>query len=126
MLTASADRTVGQWDVASGEEPLALILKHPGRWPPWPSFRIVRKRLRSATTALVRLWDIDKATMLGTLGGDEGTSQIGVSADGRLALWVNYKQRTVRVWNFHDKREVASPRARGRPEGRIPHACQTA
>ena len=92
MLTASADRTVGQWDVASGEEPLALILKHPG---PVEAVAVVPHSSQAITLGddgLVRLWDIDKATMLGTLGGGEGTSQIAVSADGRFALWVNYKQ----------------------------------
>jgi len=111
VLTASADRTVGQWDVASGGEPLALILKHPG---PVEAVAVVPHGSQAITLGddgMVRLWEVDKATMLGTIGGEEGTSQVGVSSDGRFALWVNYKQRTVRVWNFHDKHEVAPPGA---------------
>jgi WD40 repeat protein/serine/threonine protein kinase len=116
VLTASADRTVGQWDVSSGDEPLALILKHPG---PVATVAVVPRGSQAITLSddgAVRLWDVDRAEMLGILGGDEGTSQIGVSADGRLALWVNSKQRTVHIWNLHDQHEVAPPGAKNSKE----------
>ncbi|HEX3998170.1 MAG TPA: protein kinase [Pirellulales bacterium] len=116
ILTASADRTVGQWNLATGEEPLPLILRHPG---PVAAVAIVphsSQALSLGDDGLVRLWDVDRAKMLGVIGGGEGTSQIGVSADGRLALWVDYKERTLHLWSFADHRELGPPGAKDSKE----------
>ncbi len=101
MLTASNDNTVGQWDLATGKEPLGLILKHTSGVAAVAIIPHTSQALTLDEDGIVRLWDIDRAQMLGVIGGDDGTTQIGVSTDGRYALWVNYKtdKRTVRVWS---------------------------
>ena len=115
VLTASADRTVGQWDLQTGEESLPLILRHPVGVAAVAIVPHGPQAISLGEDGLVRLWDVDRGELLGVLGGEEGTSQIAVSADGRLALWVNYKQRTVRLWDFAAKREVAAPKHPGEP-----------
>jgi WD40 repeat protein/serine/threonine protein kinase len=106
ILTASADRTVGQWVVATNEEPLQLILKHPGGVAAVAAVPHTSQAITLGDDGLVRLWDTDHGQLIRVLGGDNHTDQIGVSPDGRFALWVSDQQRTVRVWSFADGREL--------------------
>jgi hypothetical protein len=111
VLTASADRTVGQWDVTTGQEPLALILKHPGSVMSLAVVPGVPQALTLSDDGTVRLWNTDRAEVLATLGTDEGNSRVAASPDGRFALWVNYNRRTVRIWDLKQNRELPAPGA---------------
>lgn len=113
VLTASNDNSVGQWDLATGKEPLRLILKHSTGVAAVAIIPHTTQALTLDDDGIVRLWDIDRAQMLGVIGGEDGTTQLGVSADGRYALWVNYKNdyRTVRIWSVKDHRQIGPPGA---------------
>jgi hypothetical protein len=109
VLTASADWTVGQWDVATGQEPLALIIKHPGSVLSMAVVPGTAEALTLGDDGTVRLWNIDRAEVVAMLGTDEGNSRVAASADGRLALCVNYNSRTVRVWDLKERRQIPAP-----------------
>src|SRR5262249_20125669 len=106
LLTASNDKTVAQWDVASGKELQPLILKHPEGVSSLALVPETRQVLTSCGDRSVRLWDLDKAQMIGTLPVDEETNAVAVSADGRNALTVNSEERTVRLWDLEGRREI--------------------
>jgi len=64
VLTASADRTVAQWSLDSGEELPSLLLKHPDRVT---SLRISadgRLAVTGCADGIVRTWDVESAEVL--------------------------------------------------------------
>src|SRR5262249_8167908 len=114
LLTASNDKTVAQWDLATGKELVPLILKHPEGVSSLALLPGTRQALTSCGDKSVRLWDIDKAQVIGTLPVDEATNAVAVSADGRNALTVNSEERTVRLWDLEARREILAPQERGK------------
>ncbi len=109
VLSASTDDTVGQWNLATGAEPLEQILK-PG--VAIVSMAVVPQRrqvLLLGDDHTITLWDIDSAKLLKKFDSRGAPSQIDVSADGRLALWADYENRTVRVWDLTADRELLMP-----------------
>ncbi len=113
LLTASNDKTVAQWDLASGKELQPLILKHPEGVLSLAVVPRTRQALTSCGDRSVRLWDLDKAQVIGTLPVDDDTNAVAVSADGRNALTVNSEERTVRLWDLEARREILAPQANG-------------
>jgi WD40 repeat protein/serine/threonine protein kinase len=121
LLSASTDNTVGQWDLATGAEPLDWNIK---LGVPVVSMALVSQRRQVILLGddhIVTLWDIDRAQLVKTLdarGGDPKSqstpSQIAISADGRRALWADYEHRLVRLWDLRADREIPAPGAKDR------------
>ena len=128
LLTASSDKTVAQWDVATGKEVLPLVLKHPDAVV---SLTLVpdrengrengrqnnsRRALTSCADGVVRLWDLDKALVVGTLPMPSKITinAVAVSFDGRLALTVqsDEKVKVVRLWDLEALREIKAPQGK--------------
>ncbi|MFN0054363.1 MAG: protein kinase domain-containing protein [Planctomycetales bacterium] len=114
LLTASQDKTVSQWDTASGQEDSARLLKHP---EPVLSLAVVpgaRRALTTAADGLVRLWDLDQPRMIDTLPVQGEVNSVAVTGDGRQALTVHADDRTVRLWDLQTLREIVVPGRSGR------------
>lgn len=120
LLTASSDKTVAQWDVASGKEILPKVLTHPDAVVALalvPSRHSgARQALTSCTDGKVRLWDLEKAQVVGTLSmpSDEMVNAVAASSDGRLALTVqsDEKVKVVRLWDLEALREIKVPQGK--------------
>ncbi|HEV2969931.1 MAG TPA: protein kinase [Pirellulales bacterium] len=116
VLTASTDNTVGQWDVATGAEPIELNLKPLTAVMSMAFIPQRRQALLLGDDHIISLWDVDKAQLIKTIGSS-GTakdsppapSQLAVSADGRRALWADYEHGTVRIWDLQADREILGP-----------------
>ncbi len=109
LVTASNDKTVAQWEVASGRELPALVLRHPGSVVSLALVPGARQALTSCSDETVRLWDLDKAQVVRTLPVAEETNSVAVSSDGTRALTVNSEARTVRLWELDSAREILAP-----------------
>ncbi len=112
LLTASSDKTVAQWDLATGNELQPLVLKHPEAVLSLALVPQTRQALTSCGDRSVRIWDLDKAQVIGTLPVDEETNSVAVSADRRNVLTVNSTERTVRLWDLESRREIRAPRGK--------------
>jgi WD40 repeat protein/serine/threonine protein kinase len=123
VLTASTDNSVDQWDVTTGDEPVALNLRLPAAVVSMALVPQTRQALVLGDDHLVTLWDIDRAQLVKTLdarGADpkqqSTPSQLAVSADGRMALWADYEHRVVRLWDLKADREIPAPGAKNPAE----------
>ncbi len=110
ILTASPDKSVGRFDVATGEEPRNLVIIHPREGV--SSMALSHDGTRLLTVSLdrtiwaqdvkqgekevnvsfatVRLWDVDTAKQIGELPiGDEVVNSVAFSPDGKLAVTTN-------------------------------------
>src|SRR5262249_16510047 len=106
LLTASTHKTVAQVDHAAGAELLRAVLKHRSAVRALALVPNARQALTLCGDDSVRLWDIDKAQMIGTLPVEEETKAIAVSADGSRALTVHSEGRRVRLWEIEGRREI--------------------
>ena len=124
LLTASSDKTVAQWDVATGKEILPLVLKHPEAVV---ALALVGHRdktghqvLTTCADGTVRLWDLAKAQVVGTLPLHSKVivNAVSVSLDGRLALTVQSEEqeklveKVVRLWDVDTLREIKVPQGK--------------
>jgi len=132
LLTASSDKSVGQWDVATGKEIPGLVLRHPDSVVALALVPVrangARQALTSCADGIVRLWDLDKAQLVGTLPVPSRNTvySIAVSADARLALTVQSEEilktekteevieKVVRLWDLEARREILSPKDKGK------------
>lgn len=114
LLTASNDRTVAQWDVATGRELVLLVLKHPDAVLSLAVVPKAQKALTSCADGIVRLWNLDRAETIGKLPPQGVVHTVDISQDGSQALTVNAEERTVRLWNLSNLREIEFARANGR------------
>jgi hypothetical protein len=107
VLTASSDNTVAQWDVATGKELPERSLKHPNSVTSLACSGDGRLALTSCEDGVARLWDLTTAKLLSTLtSGDNATSSVAISRDGRLGAAASIKERSVRVWDLTTGREL--------------------
>ncbi len=67
LLTASNDRVVAAWDVASGTEQTDLIMKHPDAVISMDLSPDGRQLLTSCEDRTIRLWDVQTAKLVGTI-----------------------------------------------------------
>ncbi|MHC4875469.1 MAG: protein kinase domain-containing protein [Planctomycetota bacterium] len=108
-LTACADRTIAQWNIRTGKEDTALILRH--------SDSVVSMSLRPGTNQLlsaaadgsVRLWDIDQAKVLGTLADAGEATFVATDESGEWGLAVDATGRKISVWPLNDNDEIMKP-----------------
>jgi WD40 repeat protein/serine/threonine protein kinase len=103
LVTASGDRTCGQWDVASGQEIRSLVLKHP-KWV--SSLDLSADGTMAATTCddgKARLWRLaDAKEILSVTSPDAPFNSVGLSPDSRRAVLVSSSDtiRKVRLWDM--------------------------
>jgi WD40 repeat protein len=112
LITASGDHTCGQWDVASGEELLPLVLKHPD----WiTSLDLSPDGARALTTCddgRVRLWQLENAAEIASVGLPEAKCNlVTFSPDGRRALLTSARSQASWLWNFALGGQEAGPEA---------------
>ena len=87
LLTASSDRTVAQWDTASGRELTALALGHSAAVTSLAVSPDGSHALTSSEDGRVRLWDVDAARLLGDFGvPGETITSVAFSPDGSAAV----------------------------------------
>ena len=109
VLTASTDNTVDQWELATGAEPLDKSLKLGAAVVSMALVPHRRQALLLGDDHSVSLWDLDTAKLIKTLDARGTPSQLAVSADGRFALWADYENRVVRLWDLRAEREILAP-----------------
>lgn len=125
LLTASDDKTVGQWNtaqMASNPDSIAVdtrwTLKHDESVL---SLDIVSSRklaITCTTSGKVTLWNIENGSAIRSLPvGKTNVNAVAISRDGRLALTVHpdANERLVRLWDVENGRELRVPTAEGRP-----------
>jgi WD40 repeat protein/serine/threonine protein kinase len=105
LVTASGDRTCGQWDVASGQELRQLVLRHPD----WVSSLDLSAdgtlALTTCDDGKVRLWRLADATPIDVLTSPGGAfNAVAFSPDNRRAVLASSIDRTVRIWNLGSSR----------------------
>jgi len=107
VLTASADRTVAQWNATSGEEISSLILSHPDS--------VVAMSLRPNTHQVltvcgdgsVRLWDADTAKVITALDcGDAKITDVAINDVGSKALAVDSNGRKTLIFSLENTAEA--------------------
>lgn len=112
VLTASSDKTVSQWDVASGREVRDEIIKHPDSVL---SIALSPDGTRVVTCCVdrnVRVWDLASRTLERTFGPfPEIIHSVSISSDGNRLLTVQSEERTVRQWDLVTGQEQQIPQA---------------
>ena len=108
LVTASGDRTCGQWDVATGEELRQLVLRHPD----WVSSLDVSSdgtlALTTCDDGKARLWRLTDAVELASLKAAGGAfNAVAFSPDARRAVLASSMDRTVGLWNIADRSNLA-------------------
>jgi WD40 repeat protein len=109
ILTASLDRTVGQWDAATGREDIARVLKHPDAVTALAVSSDGRQALTACADKVVRLWNVDGAREIKALPTSETlTTDVAFSPDGAHGLTTGADNR-VRLWDLASGREIPRP-----------------
>lgn len=99
LLTASGDHTCGQWNVATGEEERALVLKHPDYVTSIDISADGSLALTTCDDGTVRLWRLADATNLASVKSPNGIfNTVSFAPDGRSALITSSSDRIVSRW----------------------------
>lgn len=117
LVVASGDRTCGQWDVATGQELRALVLKHPD-WV--SSLDISHDGTRAVTTCddgIARLWRLaDAAPLASVRAANRPFNAASISADGSTAVLTSAEDRRVWLWDLSAaSAAAASPNPAAQP-----------
>jgi WD40 repeat protein len=101
LITASGDRTCGQWDLASGRELTELVLKHP-EWV--TSLDITHDGTFVATTCddgIARLWRLADATRVAEVQSTgRPFNAVGFSPDASMAVLTSAQDKRVSLWDL--------------------------
>jgi WD40 repeat protein len=110
LLSASGDRTCGQWDVATGQELKQLLLKHPA----WVADAAVSMDGELALTVCddgkLRLWSLPDARLVRTITPQRPKdvyTSIDISPDGRLAAAACMATNSIHLWNLETGEELS-------------------
>lgn len=109
----------------TGKELTRLILKHPDRVLGMRAIPGTNKLVSSCEDRKIRVWDIDKASVLQEIGSFESKTTdrpelgrsfvaIDVSDDGKHVLTANSAERTVQLWDLATAKEIQSLQLHGR------------
>jgi WD40 repeat protein len=109
LITASTDRTCGQWDVQTGNEFTRLVLKH----PEWVSSLDVSPDGALAVTTCddgnARSWRLADATLIASVkSSGQPFNSIGFSPDGNTAVVASTEDRKVVLWDIKRAIEASS------------------
>ena len=101
LITASGDRTCGQWDLASGQELRNVVLKH----PEWVSSLDLSAdgtlALTTCDDGVARLWRLADATVLAAVKSPgKPFNAIGISPDGSTAVLTSSEDKQVSLWDL--------------------------
>jgi len=111
LITASGDNTCGQWDVTTGRELKAGVLKHPA----WVTDLAVSadgtRALTSCEDGRLRLWSLATGKLLRFYESPDGPklwTSVDLAAKDSWALAVCPARRAVLLWNL-DTGETQAP-----------------
>ena len=123
LVTASGDRTCGQWDLATGEEQRQLVLKHDD----WVSALEISpdgaRALTGSDDGSARLWKLADATLLAAVQGPAFTeiidgekkvrparfNSVGFSPDGSTAILTSSEDKRVSLWDLSVQSAIRNP-----------------
>jgi WD40 repeat protein/serine/threonine protein kinase len=105
LVSASGDRTCGQWDLASGEELRQLVLKH----PEWISGLDISvdgtMALTTCDDGSARLWRLADATLIASVQSPgKPFNSAGFSPDGSTAVLTASEDKRVSLWDLSVQR----------------------
>lgn len=101
VLTASADRTVAQWNATTGEEDSSLILSHPDSVVAMSLRPNTHQVLTACGDGSVRLWDADTAKVISELDrGDAKITDVAINDAGSKALAVDANGRKTLIFSL--------------------------
>jgi WD40 repeat protein len=98
----SADGKVYVWPSESREE--LLTLRGPAGWAVRVRYLPGGKRALSSGTGALRLWDLDKGTLIRTFAQGQQNDQMDLSPDGKYCISAN--GLVVREWDVETGKEV--------------------
>ena len=107
-LVASVDSTVGQWDLATGQEIPRLLLKHPDDVLSMDLSQRGQEVVTSCKDGRVRVWNVETAAKLLEVAAGGRIENVRFSPDGmRFAgIEADPTKKLVHVWNTQDGQEV--------------------
>lgn len=105
VLTASRDRSVGQWDVATGQELRGQILKHSDDVTSLALLPDGQRLVTSCDDKTVRLWNLKTQEIETILYRGDDIQTVDVSPDGKLALGLSSVEGRIRIWHLDTGRE---------------------
>ena len=107
LATAANDGTARLWDVASGEQLMALS-GHSDAVLAVSFFPDGKRVATAASDATARVWDVETGSTLTVLDGHGGpVNSVAASPDGDLLLTASDDQ-TARLWRTRDGRQLAT------------------
>ncbi len=110
VLMSSNDKTVSQWDVATGEEQTAAILKHPDSVLTMALSPDGRQVVTSCADRRIRVWlrgEPEPQTVIGPF--PELVHSVSISSDGLRLLTAHSESREVRQWDLSTGQELRIP-----------------
>ena len=104
LVTASQDRTIRLWDVATGR-PLKVLGRHTDHVKAVAFLPDGLRGISVSDDDTLRLWDLETGRQLRSFSGHTAdVASVAVSPDGRRALF-GANDKTVRLWDLETGRE---------------------
>ncbi|WP_202921038.1 protein kinase domain-containing protein [Anatilimnocola aggregata] len=108
-VTASLDHTVAVWNVATGKEDAARLLRHPAAVTSLAVSSDGGTALTACADKQVRQWNLATGSLVRTLPVDDiAVTGVAITPDGKRALTAT-AQNQVRLWNLADGTELVVP-----------------
>jgi WD40 repeat protein/serine/threonine protein kinase len=101
LIVASDDHTCGQWDVATGEEMVNLVLKHPERVTSLDVSTDGKLALTTCDDGIARLWQVADAALVAQVKSARGAfNAVGFSPDASTAVLTSAHDKQVFLWDL--------------------------